>query len=808
MKIQRRFTTKKGGAYRDIPFAKRTSEIRDPDGSLVFQHRDISVPEGWSQVATDVLAQKYFRKASVPLVEGLDEAEFRYERPRSKGNFIGRPMEEDGQSGDEPATLLGGERDARQVFHRMAGCWTWWGEKFGYFDSKEDARSFYDEISYMLAAQIAAPNSPQWFNTGLSWAYGITGPAQGHCFVDPRTGKLRQADDAYGHPQPHACFIQSVEDDLVNRGGIMDLWTREARLFKYGSGTGTNFSCLRGENEPLSGGGRSSGLMSFLRIGDRAAGAIKSGGTTRRAAKMVCLDIDHPDVEAFIDWKVVEEQKVAALVAGSRTIRRHLAAMLDAAWETDVEGEARLEADPGRNRKLRRAMRLARAAFVPDAMIRKAHQAIGQGARELELCEYDTNWDSEAYLTVSGQNSNNSVRVPNSFFEALEKDECWDLIGRRDGKVTRSIRAKELWERVCRAAWACADPGVQFDTTINEWHTCPEGGRINASNPCVTARTLVATSKGWQRIDSMLDSRSEVVGADGRLHATEPAFATGVKPVYRLRTKGGFELELTADHRLLTVNRGDVAAYELTKDDVLAIAGAPFGPEQLDERLAEFLGLMVGDGCLMGEQESAMVTLSPTEDALARRTHRNLSSYKQEFTADARVARDIEVHQGTLRIGTSARCIVDPLKQYAVLDERSSGKRFADAVYRLDKASLIAILRGLFTAGGTVANYGEKSQYVALDSTSLELLQQVRLLLLSFGIQSKIYRERLVAGQTMVHLPDGKGGLCEYPVKQVHSLRVSRSSRVLFEQEIGFLPESAKAEKLAELNREVGTYAD
>ena len=479
MRIERRFTTRKGGAYESIRFVKRTSEIRNPDGTLVFQHRDIRVPESWSQVATDILAQKYFRKAGVPNAEGLDEANWSYERPKASSNWIGRTQE-----GEDGEPVRGREHDARQVFHRLAGCWTWWGEKFGYFDSKEDARAFYDEISYMLAAQIAAPNSPQWFNTGLYWAYGIDGPAQGHHFVDPKSHKLKRATSAYEHPQPHACFIQSVEDDLVNEGGIMDLWTREARLFKYGSGTGSNFSALRGANEPLSGGGRSSGLMSFLKIGDRAAGAIKSGGTTRRAAKMVCLDVDHPDVEEFITWKVVEEQKVAALVAGSRSMAAHIGQMLEAAWYSEEQGEEVLNADPKNNKRLRQAIRAARGAYVPDSMLRKALQAIQQGLRKLDMREFDTNWDSDAYVTVSGQNSNNSVRLANNFLDAVEKDEKWQLIGRKDGKVARELQARELWDKICYSAWASADPGIQYDTTINEWHTCPEGGRINASNPC------------------------------------------------------------------------------------------------------------------------------------------------------------------------------------------------------------------------------------------------------------------------------------------------------------------------------------
>jgi ribonucleoside-diphosphate reductase alpha chain len=462
VRIERRFTRKGLGPYYGIRFVKRSSEIRNPDGSLVFKLDNIEVPEQWSQLAVDILAQKYFRKAGVPQV-GPD----------------GKPL-----LGPDGQPVLGGERDARQVFHRLAGCWTHWGKTYGYFHSEEDAAAFYDELCYMLARQMAAPNSPQWFNTGLYFAYGLTGPAQGHYYVDPKTREVVKATNAYERPQPHACFIQSVDDDLVNEGGIMDLWVREARLFKYGSGTGTNFSKIRGEGEPLSGGGRSSGLMSFLKIGDRAAGAIKSGGTTRRAAKMVCLDLDHPDVEEFIDWKVVEEQKVAAMVAGSKICAQHLNAVLKACHVPDGQGGTKVETDPHNNPALMEAIRAARQAHVPEAYIQRMFTYAREGFTHFVFHEYDVNWDGKAYQTVSGQNSNNSLRIPNEFFEALERDGDWQLKRRTDGQVAKTLKARELWDRIAWAAWTCADPGVQFDTTINEWHTCPEDGRINASNPC------------------------------------------------------------------------------------------------------------------------------------------------------------------------------------------------------------------------------------------------------------------------------------------------------------------------------------
>jgi ribonucleoside-diphosphate reductase alpha chain len=380
LQFQRRFTKEGQPAFDLFEYDYRTSVIKNPNGEVVFEMKNVEVPKQWSQIATDILAQKYFRKAGVPQGDGT----------------------------------TGRETSVKQVAHRMANCWRVWGERYNYFSSKKDAEIFYDELVYSILNQSCVPNSPQWFNTGLHESYGITGKPQGHYYVDPNDAELKKSSNAYERPQPHACFILSVSDDLVNQGGIMDLWVREARIFKYGSGVGTNFSQIRGGGEKLSGGGTSSGLMSFLKIGDRSAGAIKSGGTTRRAAKMVCLDLDHPEVMEFINWKVEEENKVAALIAAG----------------------------------------------------------------------YDSSYEGEAYATVSGQNSNNSVRIPNEFFEKLQNDEDWELKARMDGRVMKKIPAREVWNQISYAAWRCADPGTQYDTTINEWHTCPQGGRINASNPC------------------------------------------------------------------------------------------------------------------------------------------------------------------------------------------------------------------------------------------------------------------------------------------------------------------------------------
>ena len=393
LRIERRYTTEGTDPYAAIEWSHRDSRIANPDGSIVFEMTDAEIPAGWSQVAADIMVSKYFRKAGVPQVD-------------ADGNPV---LDEDGN----PVT--GPEQSAKQVFDRLAGTWRWWGENHGYFAAADDAQAFEDELKYMLATQMAAPNSPQWFNTGLHHSYGLTGPAQGFWYVDPESDELVSSPDSYSRPAPHACFILSVKDDLVNDGGIMDLWVREARIFKFGSGAGSNFSDIRGENEYLSGGGKSSGVMSFLKIGDRAAGAIKSGGTTRRAAKMVILDVDHPDIEAFAAWKKVEEDKARILIE--------------------------------------------KGGFPAD-------------------------FNGDAYATVSGQNSNNSVRVTADFIQAVVDDADWDLIERTSGKVRKTIRARDLWKTIADAAWACADPGLQFDTTINEWHTCPAGGRIKASNPC------------------------------------------------------------------------------------------------------------------------------------------------------------------------------------------------------------------------------------------------------------------------------------------------------------------------------------
>lgn len=369
--FQRVFTRPGVDPFSSVEYVRTTSKIKDTDGKTVFEMKGVEVPATWSQLAIDILVSKYFRKAGVP--------------------------------------QTGHETSVRQVIERVAHTLRVQGEKAGYFDA-EGAETFEAELTYMLLHQMGAFNSPVWFNLGLYHAYGITGSGGNYAW-DPTRSAVVETLNAYQNPQCSACFIQSVEDDLMS---IFELIKNEARLFKYGSGTGTNFTKVRGRQEKLSGGGSSSGLMSFLEVLDRGAGATKSGGTTRRAAKMVCLDMDHPEIEDFITWKMREERKVAALIAAG----------------------------------------------------------------------YSSDFNGEAYRTVAGQNSNNSVRITDAFMEAVEKGGKWKTIARTTGEVIDELDARHLWDLIAQAAWQCADPGVQYDTTINDWHTAANTDRIYASNPC------------------------------------------------------------------------------------------------------------------------------------------------------------------------------------------------------------------------------------------------------------------------------------------------------------------------------------
>ncbi|MDR1972185.1 MAG: adenosylcobalamin-dependent ribonucleoside-diphosphate reductase [Treponema sp.] len=504
MKIARYFTDKACGPYKDIVWEQRKSDIQGPGGKVIFSEDSVVVPAFWSQIAADILAQKYFRRAGVPAEKA---GEWKRWVPALGPEDPGNTTPEDGA-----------EHDARQVFHRLAYTWMDWGRSNGYFDTQEDERAFYDETCDMLARQIAAPNSPQWFNTGLYAVYGIDGPPQGHYYFDAAQGKPVKSDSAYKRPQPHACFILSVEDDLVNEGGIMDLVTREARLFKYGSGTGSNFSKIRAADERLSGGGVSSGLLSFLKIADRSASAIKSGGTTRRAAKMVTLDADHPDVEQYVAWKAQEEHKTASLVTGSAVVKKRLDGIKRALHNFRGPGKDRFKAD--KNRELALALREALTDKIPPAYLYQLLCRLEQGD-EFEPALFSTAWDDEAYNTVSGQSSNNSLRVSDTFLKAVLEDGEWELKGRVDGSTVKTIKARELWEQVARSAWACADPGLQYHTTINDWHTCPAGGEIRASNPCSEYMFLDDTACNLASINLLrfYDKESRRFDVEGYLHA-------------------------------------------------------------------------------------------------------------------------------------------------------------------------------------------------------------------------------------------------------------------------------------------------
>ncbi len=879
MKIARRFTQPNTDVFSTVEYERRTSRISNPDGKIVFEMTDAEIPKAWSQLATDIMVSKYFRKAGVPQV-GPD------------GQLL---------MGDDGQPVKGPEKSVRQVIHRLAGCWRHWGESHGYFDTTEDAQAFYDELAHMLLHQMCAPNSPQWFNTGLNWAYGITGPAQGHFYCDPITGQLTRGADAYTHPQPHACqpfrapvttangpvpigkivkekliglevldgtdegngtttvtavmengekpvfrvvldggatveatgdhlvyaltsdghtgrwvrldalergmdllqsvrdreaekalansplaatfggaavaevnetttvrrlkparirrieplgvqavydiqtesgqylsngvivhncFIQSVKDDLVGEGGIMDLWTREARLFKYGSGTGSNFSRVRAENERLSGGGKSSGLMSFLKIGDRAAGAIKSGGTTRRAAKMVCLDLDHPDIESFVNWKVREELKVACLAEGIK----HL---------------------PGDQQDL---------------------------AKRLGL-KLDLDFNGEAYYTVSGQNSNNSVRIPNSFLKAVEADGDWNLYNRTDGKVAKTLKARELWDEIAFAAWRCADPGVQYDDTINQWHTCPQSGRINASNPCVTGDTRVLTPGGiWRRIDQMIHLPARIVtNLDGQeIHVTEGSFPTGTKDVYELRTAGGYSVKLTGNHKVWTRSRGWVEAQHLTTTDELRLPSRPAAVhaigEPQDARFFQLLGLFLSDANGSGTCLKLDAALAGTTEAPA------FARYVSDTWGDAAISNDrpaVMAMSGQYADDYAVQTMLPtmlpdagPVTNRRLLSRvkafvRSDGKtcRLSDEAFTAGLAAQKHLLRGLFTADGAIV-----LNTLELTHASAGLLSDIQLVLLGFGVQSTVVD---------------------------HALRIDPGSLRSFGKHVGLLP-GRKLEQLGE----------
>ncbi|WP_165234121.1 LAGLIDADG family homing endonuclease [Aquisphaera insulae] len=709
MEVPRVFSTEGASPFDLVEWDLRSAEIKDERGRMIFEQVDCEIPKSWSQLATNVVVSKYFYGDV------------------SGGN--GSPGE--------------GKREysVRQLVDRVTRTIADWGKADGYFATPEDADRFYDELTSLCLNQYGSFNSPVWFNVGLYHQYGVNGPANNWKWDEEARAVVR-VNNAYETPQSSACFIQSVSDDMES---IMKLAHSEAMLFKFGSGTGTDLSTLRSSREKLSGGGKPSGPVSFMRVYDAIASVVKSGGKTRRAAKMQTLKVWHPDILDFIECKIKEEAKAYALIR---------------------EG-------------------------------------------------YEANFNGEAYSSVLFQNSNLSVRCSDAFLKAAEADEDWTTRTVTTGRPSQTYKAKMLLDKIAEGTWLCGDPGMQYEDTIQRWHTCPNTAPINSSNPCVTGETLVSTAEGYRRIADLVGGEAILVDRHGVRRPIDRIFPTGRKPVYRLTTASGYQLRLTADHRVFTVNRGDVSACELTKDDRIALNPVGFGSDDLDVEMAEVIGLMLGDGCISrsprdGEPITTLTMGSNLESSIVADVRDRLNRFKDGH-ADGRTRRSIEVGEGGIatvsRLSTGSKSVAQILERYAVLDRGSAGKQLTDAAFGLERAAVAGLLRGIFTADGCVYNYGTKSQSVSLDSVSLDLLRQVQLLLLGFGIKAKIYADRRV-GPLVSVLPDGKGGVKEYPVQQVHSLRISRSSRVRFEKEIGFWAGSTKQAKLELLNQTVAAYAD
>ncbi len=763
MKFSRTYSAP-GDPYAGLLFEPRTSRIVNPDGSVIFEASDVMVPSAWSQVAVDILAQKYCRKAGIPKVTKRVEEEgvpaWLWRSAADGAALEALPRSEQ----------FGAERDARQVFNRMAGCWTYWGWKNGYFDSEDDAQIYYDEMCAMLARQVGAPNSPQWFNTGLHWAYGISGPAQGHWYADPADGDAKPSANTFEHPQVSACYILGIEDDLVNEGGIFDGIMREARIFKYGSGSGANFSKIRAAGEKLTGGGTSSGLMSFLKVFDRAAGAIKSGGTTRRAAKMVVLNADHPDIEEFVNWKVREERKVADLVIGSRIFEQHLNAIIAAAHDTRVPEQAR--PDPALNSFLRAAIRQAISAGVPTGATQNALDYARQGYTRLEVEQYDTAWDSEAYLTVSGQNSNNSIRLTNGFFETLDADGEWLLTARTTGDVVKRIKARDLWEQIGLAAWQCADPGLQFDDTIQEWHTCSNDERINATNPCseyvfiddtacFAPETRISTPDGLRTVEELFDEQEQggevYVTTDihsehdhRRIAAHRRAYVTqvGERDIFKLTLADGRVIRTTGDHRFLTLDGAWKRLDELVAGvDRIEIRetgnNVAYCSMPQEMKRWQMLGWLTGDGVF--SKGTVALVFGPTERRTAEVLVPELNRLKAVAAGAAHEGAPRTVGISSQRNGvfqtiTSQRSLVGFLEHaYGFHQGTALDKDVPTHIHHVPEDLKIAYLQGLFSADGTIRNNAAATEpEVMLASSSPKLLRSVQLLLSDIGITSRI----------------------------------------------------------------------
>jgi ribonucleoside-diphosphate reductase alpha chain len=688
--------------FTTVDWEVRSAQIKGENGELIFEQTNCEVPSFWSQLATNVICSKYFY------------------------GEVGTPER---------------EYSVKQLVHRVARTITDWGLEDGYFTTTDDGERFYRELAWLCLHQHGAFNSPVWFNVGLYHQYGVSG-AKCNWRWDPQIRDVVQPENPYEYPQGSACFIQHVADNMED---IMELARSEAMLFKFGSGTGTDLSTLRSHREKLAGGGKPSGPLSFMRVYDQVAAVVKSGGKTRRAAKMQSIKVWHPDVMEFIECKWKEEQKAHTLIASGK---------------------------------------------------------------------YEANFNGEAYSSIMFQNANLSVRVTDDFMQAVEKNEDWTTHWVTDPKQPGpTYPAREIMDRMADCAWHCGDPGVQYDTTINRWHTCPNSGRINASNPCVTGDTLVATAEGYRRIDSLVGETVEVINGQGRKSIVDRIFPTGRKPVFELRTHAGYRVRLTADHRVWTENRGDVPAAELMVDDIVRLERPGFGNDFVPAIFGELVGAVVGDGQFIRRQdamEGMTISRNHQEPQVAARLQKGIEQCQRWLHEETEP--DIwEKKLGPATLRTVGASTAVPIKICEFADMRVAPKirKFTDRVFNLDKPSQAAILRGLFTLHGGAFNFGEeKSQYVSLECPSLQLLEQVQLLLLGFGIRSRICVRRRALGQVITITAQEPGLSGQSLVDEAHSLRISRASRLRFEEEVGFLAESIKAEQLAKLNLEASPAAD
>jgi ribonucleoside-diphosphate reductase alpha chain len=672
--------------------------VTDDRGKLIFTQPKVRRPEFWSALAIKVVANKYFWGDQT-----------KGEREDSVEKLVGRV-----------ARYM-----RRQAMQQKL------------LDERQSS-ILADELAAISLNQLAAFNSPVWFNFGIH-DYNPNAGGVGAYKFDFATDSIIPALKTDDRPQGSACFIQSIQDNMES---IMEVQVAEANLFKAGSGTGTNRSTLRSSREKLTGGGRASGPVSFMKGYDAYAGIIKSGGKTRRAAKMEILNVDHPDIMDFITAKQNEEKKAWALI----------------------------------------------------------EQGYGGGL------------NGEAYGSIAFQNCNMSVRASDAFMEAVKMNGEWQTKFVHGGNVSETFRAREIINKIAEGTWICGDPGMQFDSTINKWHTCKNSGRINASNPCVSGDTKVLLKDGgWARIDSLIGRKSNILTNTGIIQESEieGSFKTGKKPIYLLTTNSGYEIKLTADHKVFTVNRGFVPTCELTKDDYILLPVREVSSiiEPKDKTLFQMIGVYLGDGSKASNKKDIPITMSKDSESQILQKFADYNSANYERKTHQNFPATVQITQTSARYTIKNAQLFEKISEYLNLNLYSHEKRISDQIFALPLGAQKYVLQGLFTSDGTVANYGEKSQYVALDSCSLLLLKDVQIMLLGFGIKSKLYKNRR-AGKLTSMLPDGRGGMKEYSVKEMHSLRVSRSSRVKFEKLIGFMPESPKNAKLKLVNEKIKTYKD